>query len=62
MGKQNHGKPWTPKAIKEVKTLAKQNTPTPLIAWKTGRTEDAIRSLASTKRISLKPTNKSPYG
>lgn len=57
----NHGKPWTPTEVKALKQLAKENTPTRIIALKTGRTEDAVRSKASDADVSLKPTNQSPY-
>ena len=57
----NHGKPWTPQDVKELRQLAKENTPTRLIAWKMKRTEDSVRSQASDISLSLKPTNKSPY-
>ena len=57
----NHGNPWTPKQIVQLKKLANQNTPTRVIGLKMGRTEDAIYSKASDKNISLKPTNQSPY-
>jgi hypothetical protein len=59
---KNHGKPWTPAAIKQVKELAKGNTPTRIIGLKTGRTEDSIYGICSQKGISLAPTNQSPYG
>jgi hypothetical protein len=58
----NHRKPWTRSDDAELRRLAKQNTPTPLIAYKMERTEDAIRAHASEIDLSLKPTNKSPYG
>jgi hypothetical protein len=58
---KNHGKQSTPTEIKELKNLSKGNTPTGLIAHELGRTEDSIRSKASEKNISLKPTNQSPY-
>lgn len=58
----NNGKPITKQVVQQVKELAKHNTPTPLIAYKTGRTEAAVRNIASDNDISLKPTNKSPYG
>lgn len=58
---RNTGKRWTPTEVKELKTLAKQNTPTRVIGLKLGRTEDSIRSKASEQRVSLKPTNQSPY-
>lgn len=57
----NHGKPWTPKQVKQLKQLVKQNTPTRVIGLKMGRTEDSIYTKASDKNISLKPTNQSPY-
>jgi hypothetical protein len=59
---KNHGKPWTRTDNAELRRLAKQNTPTPLIAYKMQRTEDAIRAHASEIDLSLKPTNKSPRG
>lgn len=59
---KNHGKPWTPAEVRELKQLAKGNTPTRVIGIKTGRTEDAAYAKASEKGISLKPTNQSPYG
>lgn len=58
----NSGRPWTPRTVKEVRDLARGNTPTRLIALKTGRTPEAIQSIASRKNISLKPTNQRPYG
>ena len=59
---ENHGKQWTAKDVKDLKRLAKKNTPTRVIALKLERTEDAIQSKASEENISLKPTNQSPYG
>lgn len=58
----NHGKPITSEVVKQVKELAKQNTPTRVIGLKVGRTEDSVQSIASKNNISLKPTNQSPYG
>lgn len=58
---KNHGKHWTPTEDKELKKLSNGNTPTGLIAYKLGRTEDSIRTRASKENISLKPTNQSPY-
>lgn len=58
---KNHGKPWSSSDNKQLKTLAKGNTPTGLIAYKMGRTEDSIYTKASAENISLHPTNKSPY-
>jgi hypothetical protein len=58
----NQGRPWTPERVREVKNLAAQNTPTRVIALKTGRSPEAIYGIASEKGIPLKPTNQSPYG
>lgn len=58
---RNTGKSWTPTQVAQLKRLAKQNTPTRVIGLKLGRTEDAVRSKASEKGVSLKPTNQSPY-
>lgn len=57
----NHGKQWSPQDVTQLKQLVKGNTPTGLIAYKMGRTEDAVRAKASDASISLKPTNQSPY-
>ena len=59
---RNTGKPWTSSEISKIRELAGQNTPTRVIGLKLGRTEDAVRTQASKKNISLKPTNQSPYG
>lgn len=58
----NHGKSWKPAEVKQLKELAKGNTPTRVIGLKMGRTPEAIQAKASDKSISLKPTNQSPYG
>ncbi len=58
---KNSGKPWSPAEVKQLETLAKGNTPTRVICLKLGRTPDAVASKASTEKISLKPTNQSPY-
>jgi hypothetical protein len=64
MAKQpkNHGKEWKPVDDRQLQKLAKGNTPTRVIGLKMGRTEDAVRTHASQKGVSLKPTNQSPYG
>lgn len=59
---RNSGKPWTPTEVQELRILASQNTPTRVIGLKLGRTEGAVRTRASQKGLSLKPTNQSPYG
>lgn len=58
---KNHGKPWTPADVKQLKQLAKENTPTRVAGLKLGRTPDAVQGKASDLGISLKPTNQSPY-
>jgi hypothetical protein len=58
---RNSGKSWTQKDVSQLKSLAKQNTPTRVIGLKLGRTPDAVSSRASQERVSLKPTNQSPY-
>jgi hypothetical protein len=58
----NSGTVWSKAEDQELRHLADGNTPTRLIAHKLGRSEDAVRSRASHKHVSLKPTNQSPYG
>lgn len=58
---RNSGKLWTLEEIKNLENLADKNTPTGVIGLKLGRTEEAVRSKASQEKISLKPTNQSPY-
>jgi hypothetical protein len=57
----NHGKPITPEVVKQVKQLAKENTPTRVIGLKIGRTENSVRGIAADNNISLMPPNQSPY-
>lgn len=59
---RNAGKPWTPSEVKELRQLARENTPTRVIGLKLGRPEGGVRAKASEEGISLKPTNQSPYG
>jgi hypothetical protein len=58
----NNGTAWTLSAKAELRSLAKGNTPTRVIALKMERSEAAIRSQAAKQGTSLKPTNQSPYG
>lgn len=58
---RNTGKPWTQHEVKQLRQLAKQNTPTRVIGLKLGRTETSVRTKASGSAISLKPTHPSPY-
>lgn len=59
---RNTGKQWSPADIRQLEQLAKGNTPTRVIGLKLGRTEAAVYSKAAQERISLAPTNQSPYG
>lgn len=62
MAKDRSGQPWTPTEVDHLRNLADRNTPTRVIGIKLGRSEDAVRSKAGDERVSLKPTNQSPYG
>jgi len=53
---------WSPEEDKSLKTFIKQNTPTRLIAMKLSRTEGSVRQHVGKLGLSLKPTNRSPYG
>lgn len=57
----NHGKGWTPQQERQLKHLARENTPTRVIGLKMGRTPESIYAKAGAEGISLKPTNQSPY-
>jgi len=57
---KNNGKPITPAVVRQVRELAKDNTPTRVIGGLTGRTAASVRNIASDNNISLKPTNQSP--
>lgn len=57
----NNGKPWQPAEVKQLRQLARENTPTRVTALKFERTPGAVQSKASSENISLKPTNQSPY-
>jgi hypothetical protein len=59
--KRRSGEPWERDEIKQLKTLAKDNTPTGVISLKLQRPPGAIRSKAQREGISLRPTNRSPY-
>jgi hypothetical protein len=58
---ENHGKDWTKQDVKQLRELAKENTPTRVIGIKMDRTPAAVQSKASDEGISLKPPNQSPY-
>jgi len=57
---RNTGREWTGKDVRELRELAKENTPTRVSGVKLGRTVESVRSKTGSKSISLKPTNQSP--
>jgi hypothetical protein len=57
----NSGKHWTPEEVKQLRELAKGNTPTRIIGLKLGRSADAVQKKASEKKVSLNPPNQKPY-
>jgi hypothetical protein len=59
---RNSGKSWTKSEVSQLRSLARENTPTRVIGLKLGRTEGSVRTKASESNVSLKPTNQSPYG
>ena len=58
---RNTGQSWTAGDELLLRVLAKKNTPTRVIAFKLGRTEESIRAKAHELGVSLQPTNQSPY-
>jgi len=58
---RNSGTNWTPTQQRELRSMARENTPTRVIGLKLGRTEAAVRTKAADLGVSLKPTNQSPY-
>jgi hypothetical protein len=59
--KRRAGEPWTQEDVRELKSLAKQNTPTGVLSLKLQRPPAAVRSKAQREGISLRPVNRSPY-
>lgn len=55
--KKSHQK-WTPTDKKQLRSLAKSNTPTPQIAKKLERSKSAVENKASDLKVSLKPKDK----
>jgi hypothetical protein len=54
--------PWTAQDVQMLRKLARENTPTRVIGLKLERTPAAVSAKASQEGISLRPTNRSPYG
>ena len=59
--KRRSGEPWSTSEVKELKSLARANTPTGVLSLKLQRPPAAIRSKAQREGISLRPANRSPY-
>lgn len=59
--KRRAGQPWQSTELRELRSLARHNTPTRVISLKLQRPEGAIRSKAQREGISLRPSNRSPY-
>lgn len=59
--RSNTGKPWTPTQVKQLRQLASQAIPTRVIGLKLGRSENAVRTKASQKGVSLRRTSRAPY-
>ncbi len=59
--KRNAGTSWTPAQERQLRDLARGNTPTGVVSLKLGRTPAAVRSKAADLGVSLKPVNRSPY-
>jgi hypothetical protein len=57
----NTGKRWTTTQVRQLRQLARQNTPTRVIGLKLGRTENAVRTKASENGVSLKSRNQSSF-
>lgn len=58
---RNTGNAWTTQDMRDLKAMAKANTPTRVIGLKLQRSETGVRSKAHREGISLKPANQSPY-
>jgi hypothetical protein len=59
--KRKLGQPWSTEDVKQLRMLAKSNTPTGVLSLKLQRPESAVRSKAQREGISLRPVNRSPY-
>jgi len=59
--KRRLGERWTTQELRQLRSLARQNTPTGVLSLKLGRPPAAIRSKAQREGISLRPVNRSPY-
>jgi hypothetical protein len=61
LDRARHIRRWTSQEVNALRQLAKENTPTRVIALKLGRSETSINTKAEREGISLKPTNQSLF-
>jgi hypothetical protein len=59
--KRRSRQPWSENEVKQLRQLAKGNTPTGVISLKLQRPPGSIASKAQREGISLRPVNRSPY-
>ncbi|GAA1589407.1 hypothetical protein GCM10009789_48830 [Kribbella sancticallisti] len=59
---RNAGEPWTDQEVAQLKALAADNIPPPVISVRLGRPETAIEGKAAQAGITLNPQHKPPYG
>jgi len=59
--KRRSRQPWTDKEVRQLRSLARANTPTGVISLKMQRPKGSIASKAHREGISLRPINRSPY-
>lgn len=59
---KRHRQPWTRQDDVQLRKEVRQNAPTRVLALHLHRTENAVRARAQELGVSLKPTNRSPYG
>lgn len=58
---RNEGKRWSSQEEQKLAKLAKENTPTRVIGLKLGRPAGGVQAKAQELKVSLRPTNQSPY-
>jgi hypothetical protein len=59
--KRRLGAPWSARDVRQLRSLARRNTPAGVLSVKLQRPVTAIRSKAHREGISLRPVNRSPY-
>lgn len=59
--KRRSRQPWSDKEVRQLRSLARANTPTGVISLKMQRTPASVANKAHKEGISLRPSNRSPY-